>query len=285
MTRRALVLGAGGHAAIAWEIGVLAGLADSGVDLRNADRIVGTSAGAIVGAQLTSGLPLDALFQRQVDPRLQVSEVAPPVDMRAWRAAILAAKEPAGDVAGFLRRVGSLGATTSTVSVSQRREVVASRLPAHTWPDRDLVVVAVDADAGERRGFTRGDGVALVDAVMASGAVAGVWPVVAIAGRRFIDGGFYSTDNADLAADCDRVLILTLRAGAPPLRAVSLEAALDVLNRRGARTLVMHPDEAADAAFGSVGGNVLDPAVRDRAARAGREQGRRIATEVSAFWA
>jgi NTE family protein len=50
--------------------------------------------------------------------------------------------------------------------------------------------------------------VALVDAVAASAAVAGIWPAVTIGGRRYVDGGFYSIDNADVAVGFERVLNL-----------------------------------------------------------------------------
>lgn len=69
LIRRALVLGAGGHAANAWEIGVIAGLADAGIDVRNADLFVGTSAGAQVAVQITSGgLSLDELYRDRWTP-------------------------------------------------------------------------------------------------------------------------------------------------------------------------------------------------------------------------
>jgi hypothetical protein len=93
-----------------------------------------------------------------------------------------------------------------------------------------------------------------------------------------MDGGAYSTDNADLAPGYDGVLILALRAGRPPLAVVSLEAAVARLRRCGGTTVeVMHPDDATDAVLASVGGDLLDPSVRERAATAGREQGRRLA--------
>ncbi len=60
--RTALVLGGGGITGIAWEVGVLAGLAEAGVDLTGADLVVGTSAGSVVGAQVTSGADLEMLF-------------------------------------------------------------------------------------------------------------------------------------------------------------------------------------------------------------------------------
>ena len=66
--RTALVLGGGGITGIAWELGVLAGLADAGVDLTGADLVVGTSAGSVVGAQITCGGDLGALFERQLEP-------------------------------------------------------------------------------------------------------------------------------------------------------------------------------------------------------------------------
>ncbi|MGA2981696.1 MAG: hypothetical protein ABSD76_19045 [Terriglobales bacterium] len=95
-----------------------------------------------------------------------------------------------------------------------------------------------------------------------------------------MDSGVYSIDNADLAVGCDHVLILTLPARVPPLCVESLNAAAAKLRRGGAHVDVIHPDEASQAAFASVGGNLLDPLVRESAARAGREQGRRTAAEL-----
>lgn len=276
--RRALVLGAGGHAAIAWGIGVLAGMADEGRDARGADVIVGTSAGAIVGVQVTSGLTLEELYQRQEDPRLQAQESAPSVNFTIWRAEFMRAKEGPGDAIATLKRFGELALRTPTDAAKARREMMAARLPVHTWPDRRLLIVAVDAESGERRAFDRASGADPLDAVLASSAVPGIWPAVAIGGRRYMDGGVYSIDNADLAAGCDDVLIVTLPARVPPLCVSSLDSAVAALKHAGAHVEVIHPDEAAQAAFASVGGNLLDPAVRGPAVRAGREQGRRITT-------
>ena len=177
--RRALVLGAGGHAAAAWEIGVLAGMADLGVDVRDADVIVGTSAGARVGGQITSGLTLEELFQQQVDPQLQTKESPPPVDFTRWRADFMRAKEGPGDATAVLKRFGAL-ALRDPADAQARRTMIAARLPSHTWPKRRLLIVAVDVETGERRAFDRASGVDLIDAVAASGAVPGIWPAVAV---------------------------------------------------------------------------------------------------------
>jgi len=277
MGRHALVLGAGGHAAIAWELGVLAGMADAGVDICDADVIVGTSAGSLVGVQITSDLTLEELFQRQTDPHLQTKESPPPVDFTRWRADVMRVKEGPGDAIAVLKRFGALALQMPADAQEARRNMIAARLPSHTWPERCLLIVAVDVESGERRAFDRSSGVDLVDAVTASGAVPGIWPAVALGGRRYMDGGVYSIDNADLAVGCDRVLILTLPARVPPLCVASLDAAVDTLRRSGAVVDVVHPDEASQAAFASVGGNLLDPSVREAAARAGREQGQRVA--------
>lgn len=261
MSRRALVLGAGGNAAIAWEIGVITGMADEGLDVGEADLVVGTSAGSIVGAQITSGQRLEDLFERQADPGRQEPEPAPPVDFTRWRGGLMQARRDARSAAEFLQRMGSLASDVPPALQAGRRDIIAARLPVHTWPEQPLVVAAVDADSGERRVFDRADGVPLVDAVAASCAVAGIWPAVAIEGHRYIDGGFYSIDNADLAAECDSVLILTLPARVPPLCVASLDAAVETLQRNGARVEIVHPDQTTEAAFASVGGNLLDPSV------------------------
>lgn len=283
--QRALVLGAGGHAAFAWEIGVIAGLADAGIDVRRADLFVGTSAGARVAAQITSGLALEELFQHEVNPHLQVKELVPSVDFNRLKADIAHAKEGSGGATEILRRVGALALAARIVSQPERRAMIASQLSVHTWPKERLLVVAVDAETGERHVFERTTGAKLVDAVAASCAVPGIWPPVTIGRHRYMDGGVYSTDSADLAVGYDRVLILALTPRVPPLAVVPLEAALKTLQSSGARVEAVRPDEATEAAFASVGGNLLDASVRERAARAGREQGRSVtARQVASLW-
>ena len=68
MDRRALVLGGGGVTGIAWETGLIAGLAGLDIDLAAADVIIGTSAGSVVGADIASGQEFEALYQAQLAP-------------------------------------------------------------------------------------------------------------------------------------------------------------------------------------------------------------------------
>src|SRR6478752_1454482 len=169
--RTALVLGGGGITGIAWELGLLAGLAEAGVDLSSADLVVGTSAGSVVGAQLTSGD--HPAFRRRIG-------------------ALALAAEKAG----------------RTPSEQERLDVIGARLISPEWPERPFAVTAVDAETGEFRTFDRSSGVPLVSAVAASCAVPGVYPPVSIGGRRYIDGGMRSAANADLAKGYDRLVVL-----------------------------------------------------------------------------
>jgi NTE family protein len=215
---RAVVLGAGGPAGIAWEVGIMAGLADAGIDVREADLLIGTSAGSVVAAGLASGQGFEELFTQQVDPARQVRELKAPVEFGRLRHDLAAAKEGGGSVGEILQRVGAVAAAARTVPEARRRSVIASRLAIHAWPERELRVVAVDVESGARMVFDAASGVDFVDAIAASCAVPRIWPPVTIGGRRYMDGGAYSTDNADLAAGCDRVLIFALRRGARGLR-------------------------------------------------------------------
>jgi NTE family protein len=223
----ALVLGGGGITGIAWELGMLAGLAEAGVDLTSADLVVGTSAGSVVGAQLRSGTDLEALYQRQLAPAgaERASRLTRAMLARYGLAMLLARR----DDTAFRRRVGQLSRKAAdsgaTPAETERRAAIASRLPSPEWSDRPLVVTAVDAETGEFTTFTRASGVELVAAVGASCAVPGVYPPVTIDGHRYMDGGMRSPANADLAADYERIVVIApLPRGVGPMTSVDAQA-------------------------------------------------------------
>jgi NTE family protein len=87
--------------------------------------------------------------------------------------------------------------------------VIAAQLPACQWPGQRLLITAVDAESGRRVTFDASSGVGLVDAVTASSALPRIYPLVAINGRRYADGGVHSPYNADLAAGHDVVAVLS----------------------------------------------------------------------------
>lgn len=162
-------------------------------------------------------------------------------------------------------------------TVGQRLEVIGSRLPSTEWPKRDLRVMVVDARSGEFRVITRADGVPLVDAVAASCAVPGVYPPIPIGERIYIDGGFRSSTNADLARGCTKIVVL-----APVARAVGpIKGPRQQLDELEVSSIVVVPDSGSRAAIGN---NVLDPAAREGAAQAGRAQAADVAEQVRAVW-
>jgi NTE family protein len=271
MGGQALVLGGGGVAGIAWTTGLLVGLAEHGQDLTGADLLVGTSAGSVVAAQVTSGRPLAELYARQADPALHAPEIAAEIDFEKFAADFGGAVTGATDPAEVRRAVGKLALAAETVSEADRRAVIEARLPVHDWPSRRLVIVGVDAETGEPRRFDRESGVSLVDAVAASCAVPGVWPPVTIDGRKYVDGGVRSAENADYATGFTRVTVVSpLGPDAPLPMEKPLLQVLDDLRAAGAEVTLITPDEASKAA---VGDNPLDPATRTPAAEAGRAQG------------
>ncbi|BBH70100.1 patatin [Actinoplanes sp. OR16] len=273
---KALVLGGGGVTGVAWELGLLHGLAEHGVDLTDAGLLVGTSAGSAVAAQVLSGVPLKDLYEAQL--RGPGSEVAARMSLGGVLSFLVAGLWP-GDPARGRAWLGRRALRARTMPEAERRRVIAARISDRGWPATRLLVTAVDAQTGEVRIFDASSGVSLVDAVAASCAVPLTWPPVTIGGARYIDGGARSVANADLAAGSDRVVVLApvtasaRRSGRPSAQVAALGP--DVCSA------ILAPDAAARRAIGR---NPLDPARRRPAAEAGRTQAAAEADRLRAVW-
>jgi NTE family protein len=276
MGGRALVLGGGGVTGIAWETGLLAGLAEAGIDLTSADLVVGTSAGSIVGAQILSGVSLKDLYNTQLaEPTGEIAAKMGATTLLRFAAAML---WPGSEQQGRAR-LGHAALRARTVPESERLAVIKQPLPSDSWPERRLLVTAVDAETGETRVFDRDSGIPLLEAVAASCAVPLVWPPISIDGRRYIDGGVRSITNADLAVGCNRVVVVAPATFALR-RSSRIENQLASLGT-GIRSVVISPDSDARQAIGR---NVLDPARRVASARAGHAQSAAVAESVAAVW-
>lgn len=281
--KRMVVLGGGGVAGIAWASGVIAGLARDGADLARADGFIGTSAGSVVGAQLACGAAPEDLLAAQLAPAADSREQLRPYSQSAADAQNRKLVDKVGgDLNAARRRIGAFALRSETVPPEARRAIVAARLPQAAWPTHWLGVVAVDADDGEYQLFHRGSGVDFTDAVAASCAVPGAWPVVTIAGRRYMDGGIRSLTNADLAQGARHVVVLAplgYSDGNPVSGHLRAETAL--LEATGTRVHVIVPDAAS---LDALGDNVLDPARRAPSARAGLAQGLAHAAALATAW-
>ncbi|MCW2831376.1 MAG: putative patatin-like phospholipase [Aeromicrobium sp.] len=268
-----LVLGGGGVAGIAWETGVLAGLLDEGVDLTAAHTFLGTSAGATVAAQLTSGTGIEALFARQMAgvPYEITKELSGARLVKFFVAQLLPGSQQRAS-----RRIGRLALSSDVGTLAERRGVIEARLPAHAWPDVDLRLVVVDAASGDERLVARADGIELIDAVAASCAVPMVWPPVPAQGRDYIDGGTRSPVNLDLAPG-DGPVVAIAPTTLSFRRSGRIEEQEEQLAPRPVTLITMAPEVKT-----AQGRNPFDPAVVPPVAEAGRLQGRREAARVAA---
>jgi NTE family protein len=289
---QALVLGGGGSTGNAWLIGVIAGLFDAGLDVAEADLIIGTSAGSTAAAQITSATPtqlLAAILAAAPQPRTGAVKpdggrvpIGPAADHMERTSAIIAAAEDAADMR---RRLGAAALETDAASDGSGQErwraTVAARLPSQRWPERTVLITAVDAHTGEPVVFDRHSGVDLVDAVAASTASG---PPYSIGDNRYIDGGYRRNENADLAAGYERVLVLSPfggRSRTPLDWGMQLAAQVDELRERGSSVETIFPDSNSEHMFGA---NAMDLSLRPPAARAGYNQGRALAEQLTEFW-
>ena len=240
---RALILGGGGSTGNAWLIGVLAGLFDAGLDVTTADLTIGTSAGATAAAQIAGANPTELLAAILATAPQQPSgpvgsahgrvPTRPVADQMDRISRIVASAEDAADMR---RGIGAAALAMEAASdgswQTQWRATVAARLPSANWPQRTVIITAVDASTGEPVVFDRHSGVDLVDAVAASCASGLPYR---IGDRRYIDGGLpiqrrQCRSGGRLRA---RAGVVTLRG--PYAYAAGLGPASRITSRRTAR--------------------------------------------------
>jgi NTE family protein len=242
-SRVGLVLGAGGIQGGAWLTGGLDALArETGWDPASADVIVGTSAGAMTGSLVASGLPpwfmvahsAGEVFEDVVDatgrPAAEADRAAgavfrleralPPIGPGSWELALRTLTSPhrytpTAAVAGWLPR--------GFVSTEPLKDIVRRVVPEGWAPHPNLWVVACDYATGRRVPLGRPGSppAELADAVAASCAIPAFYHPVEIAGRRYVDGGMYSTSNLDIVRheELDLVICLNPTSSLHPTRA------------------------------------------------------------------
>jgi NTE family protein len=256
--------------------GYISALRKQGVDLGDADLIIGTSAGARTAAQLATGALGEAV-------RRYRSGDIPTVDVHATVQEVMAASmriiAEAPDKQEAARRVANMGPLGGQLaSAAGRRRMLGALLPTGDWPGQRLLVTAVDAETGQRVAFGADSGAGLLDAVAASGALPGIFPLVTIGGRRYADGGVHSLYNADLAAGHDVVTVLSPLPFNDYFRA-TLDAEVASLG-----TVAVHVLTADQESLAAIGPNPMADEAVPAAADAGTAQARRDIATLRAIW-
>ncbi|MEV5573652.1 patatin-like phospholipase family protein [Spirillospora sp. NPDC052269] len=225
----ALVLGPGGPVGTAWLLGLGNGLRRAGVDLTRADLIVGTSAGAIAAAAFTSGRDLDDLAELPPGERVGDPSVMP--------RALEIMNRPGADPRASLREVGALARAATAMSGEQHEAAMERTIGTRAWPDANLLVTAVDVEAGRPVVWTRDSRVPLSAAVASSSAAPGAVRPVEIDGREYIDGAFGGGSNVHLAQGAGTLILIEPLGHLMP-------------GPDGGADLRVRPDDAAVRAYG-----------------------------------
>ncbi|MEV6769054.1 patatin-like phospholipase family protein [Nocardia sp. NPDC051030] len=271
-SRPALVLGGGGPVGLSWMTGVAITLRELGIDLALAGRIVGTSAGAVVGAVLAG----DGDLERIVNPP---AGVAKPIQVDYAKFGevmkILASQARGVPAIEALRQIGVYVTENPVVDQPDEHVTRIGNLIGSTeWPERELVITSVDVNTGELRAWTRDDQVSFHAAVASSTSVPGIFPPIPIDGGWYFDGGMRSPINADLAAGADLIVIIEPLAHMFPHTWRDAELG-------GAATISVIPDAEAIAAFGL---DVFSPDSLIPAYEAGVRQAAEAAPRLKDVW-
>lgn len=280
MTRRGLVIGAGGVSGLAWSAATLVALEEAtGWDPRDATLMLGTSQGSLLTSLLAAGIGTADLlgwYRRQLPDTHPLR--AKPAQARTKASRRIAKPRPGSPM--LLRHAVGRDRIPALAVLAGLLPEGTSSLDAFLAPltalvddkarvaDRATRVVAVDYDTGRRVCFGAPEAptVSIVEAVRASCTVPGSFPPVRIDGRRYVDGGVHSTTNADLLvdADLDEVVVLAPMAGpaATLLPRSPADTVSRVLGHTATRQLKSEVRRLTDA---GIRVHVLSPSAPDRA--------------------
>ncbi|MDQ1307211.1 MAG: hypothetical protein QG671_3043 [Actinomycetota bacterium] len=284
---RGLVLGGGGIFFIAWQVAYLRELEARGLDLSEADIVVGTSAGSVVAGLLT-GRRL-RWFSTQLEllskaPGL-MSALAPASDLNPSQQRALNLFSGATDNRPeTIHAIGYAALAADAAPAAKMRRSVAAALALRGWPSQALHISTVDTYTGERLILTSAAGVPATHAAAASSAVPGLFSPQPIKGRKCMDGGVSGSGiHSDVVSGAGRALILSLGAmsqmpvATMTIQPTSMADEVAALAANGTPALLRGP-EPTDVS------KLMSPAAVPEAIAMGRRQAAEQIGELLAFW-
>ncbi len=299
--QRALVLGGGGAVGVAWEVGVLAGLAAAGLDLTGThiagsatpNYILGTSAGSIVGAMLSTHHINDLLELSTSDTSSKViEEVIPMLDFAVMAETFAMWQNITPESPANLARVCELAANTKSISEERWIGSMAENLKAG-WPDPRFRCTAVDTATGQRTVWTVDSDVDVAAAVASSCSVPSIFPAVTISSggytSRYTDGGVHSGTSIDLASGLDRILVLApigswAGDSLDAVAAAGVRVETAMAEAAGSSVRCMFTDDTTNQATLLTPLGRMDPMARQPAVEHGMRQGKALAAQLADWW-
>lgn len=280
--RRAVVLGGGGPAGLAWMIGYLHH-ARTLVPFEQADQVLGTSAGATAAALLVARGKLKSAFDRLTDYKSLPFEAKPPIGKSDFSKAVPRIVSNSSNeteyIGGFFALADAHDVASDIQSREARRRSIRDRLSGiEDWPSERLSIVALRRGTTDRFVFNSASGIPLIDAIMASSAIPGVWPCMRASTRDFeddfIDAGVLSGTNVDLVGEYGTIVAFQ------PVPNLQGERRVEDYARR--RALIIEPDANS---MNVLCNRMMDPSARPSAARAGYDQAVRESAKIENVWA
>jgi NTE family protein len=288
-TARALVLGGGGPVGRAWQTGLAAGFIEAGIELGAADLIVGTSAGAIVGAEIALRHNMSDFVPATPSASPSGPPSAPPAAIQQLMASIAAVATSATPELE-LQRIGqfAISANTPSEEIAVGRPNLAG-VTGIPWPS-NLQATSVSTTTGLLQVWTAQSGVPLEKGLAASSALPGVWPAITIGADRYMDGGVSGMLHVDLAKGYSRVVVVSCFSLEDVDRSDPRHAGnkaqlgdIEMLGYGGSAVELVAPDEEFLSLTGH-GTLMLNPALEAPAFELGRQQAHNEAARILSIW-
>lgn len=285
-TTATVILGGGGAVGIGWQVGLLLGLREHGIDLGGADTIFGTSAGSVVGALLAGRRDIS----HAVTNLGGLTTSMPPATLKAGNDAFLDLVRHTdlhSDTQKALTEIGHAAQSANPISESAYVGLF-DFVATDTWPET-FSCTAINTTTGALTVWDHTSGTSLQAAVAASCALPMLFPVVTVDGRTYFDGGLASHLNATAAPESDLIIALSCHPLTAPADGTSSAltfaevAAARELEQLSSRSRVI----AVEPVYGDIGVSpktMMDPSVARLAVQAGINQSVDVAALITPHW-